>query len=34
MEAIWKDIDTKNLDEHMLLDRNEWRKIIHVINPV
>ena len=29
-----KDIQTKGLSEGILLDRNEWRKLIHVPNPV
>ena len=34
MELIRQDIETKGLSEGILLDRNEWRKLIHVPDPV
>jgi len=30
MEVIRQDIEGKGLSEGKLLDRNEWRKLIHV----
>ena len=30
MEVIRQDIEAKGLNEGILLDRNEWRKLIHV----
>ena len=30
MEVIRQDIEAKGLSEGILLDRNEWRKLIHV----
>ena len=33
MEVIRQDIEAKGLSEGILLDRNEWRKLIHVLNP-
>ena len=30
MEVIRQDIEAKGLSESILLDRNEWRKLIHV----
>ena len=30
MEVIRQDIEAKRLSEDILLDRNEWRKLIHV----
>jgi len=30
MEMIRQDIKAKGLNEGILLDRNEWRKLIHV----
>ena len=30
MEVIRQDIEAKGLSEDILLDRNEWRKLIHV----
>lgn len=33
-EGIRKDTDVKGLNKDMLLDRNEWRKIIHMIDMV
>jgi len=30
MEVIRQDIEDKGLNEGMLLDRNEWRKLIHL----
>ena len=33
MEVIRLDIEAKDLSEGMLLDRNEWRKLIHVPDP-
>ena len=33
MEVIRQDIEAKSLSEGILLDRNEWRKLIHVPNP-
>jgi len=33
MEVIRQDIEAKGLSEGILLDRNEWRKLIHVPNP-
>ena len=32
MEVIRQDIKAKGLNESILLDRNEWRKLIHVIH--
>ena len=34
MEVIRQDIETKGLNEGILLDRNEWRNMIHVPYPV
>ena len=34
MEVIRQDIEVKDLNEGILLDRNEWRKLIHVPDPV
>ena len=33
MEVIRQDIEAKGLSEGILLDRNEWKKLIHVLNP-
>jgi len=33
MEVIRQDIEAKGLSVGILLDRNEWRKLIHVTNP-
>jgi len=33
IELIQQDIEAKGLSESMLLDRNEWRKLIHVPDP-
>ena len=33
MEVIRQDIEAKGLSEGILLDRNEWRKLIHVPDP-
>ena len=33
MEVIRQDIEVKGLSEGILLDRNEWRKLIHVPDP-
>ena len=33
MEVIQQDIEAKGLSEGILLDRNEWRKLIHVPDP-
>ena len=33
MKVIRPDIEAKGLSEGILLDRNEWRKLIHVPNP-
>ena len=33
MEVIRQDIETKGLSEGILLDRNEWKKLIHVPDP-
>jgi len=33
MEIIRQDIDDKGLSEGILLDSNEWRKLIHVLDP-
>ena len=33
MEVIQQDIEAKGLSEGILLDRNEWRKLIHMPNP-
>jgi len=30
MEVIRQDMEAKGLSEGILLDRNEWRKLIHV----
>jgi len=30
MEVIRQDIEAKGLSEGVLLDRNQWRKLIHV----
>lgn len=32
MEVIRKDINTKALNEDILFDMNEWRRIIYVID--
>ena len=34
MEVIRQDIEAKGLSECILLDRNEWRKLIHVPDPI
>jgi len=34
MEVIRQNIEAKGLSEGILLDRNEWRKLIHVPDPV
>ena len=34
MEVLRQDIEAKGLSEGILLDRNEWRKLIHVPDPV
>jgi len=33
MEVIRQDIEAKGFSEGILLDRNEWRKLIHVLDP-
>ena len=33
MKVIRQDIEDKSLSEGILLDRNEWRKLIHVPDP-
>ena len=33
MEVMRQDIEAKGLSEGILLDRNEWRKLIHVPDP-
>ena len=33
MEVIRQDIKAKGLNERILLDRNEWRKLTHVPDP-
>ena len=33
MEVIRQNIEGKGLSEGILLDKNEWRKLIHVPNP-
>ena len=33
MEVIRQDIEAKGLNEGILLDRNEWRKLIYVPDP-
>jgi len=33
MEVILQDIEAKGLNEGILLDRNKWRKLIHVPDP-
>jgi len=33
MEVIRQDIEAKGLSEGILLDRNEWKKLIHVLDP-
>jgi len=33
-EGDRQDIEVKGLNEGILLDRNEWRKLIHVPDPV
>ena len=33
MEVIRQDIEAKGLSEGILLDRNVWRKLIHVPDP-
>ena len=33
MKVIRQDIEAKGLSEGILLDRNEWRKLIHVPDP-
>ena len=33
MEVIRQDIEAKDLSEGILLDRNEWRKLIHAPDP-
>jgi len=33
MEVIRQDIEAKGLSEGILLDRNEWRKLIHMPDP-
>ena len=33
MEVIRQDIEAKSLNEGILLDRTEWRKRIHVLDP-
>ena len=33
IEVIRQDIEAKGLSEGVLLDRNEWRKLIHVPDP-
>jgi len=34
MEVIRQDIEAKGLSDDILLDRNEWRKLIHVLDLV
>jgi len=33
MDVIRQDIKEKDLNEGILLDRNEWKKLIHVPDP-
>ena len=33
MEVIRQDMEAKGLSEGILLDKNEWRKLIHVLDP-
>ena len=33
IEVIRQDMEAKGLSEDILLDRNEWRKLIHVPDP-
>ena len=33
MEVMRQDIETKGLSKGKLLDKNEWRKLIHVPDP-
>ena len=33
MEVIRQDIEAKGINEGILLDKNEWRKLIHEPNP-
>ena len=33
MEVIRQDMEAKGLSEGILVDRNEWRKLIHVPDP-
>ena len=33
MEVIRQDIEAKGLNDGILLDRNEWRKLINVLDP-
>ena len=32
IEVIRQDIEAKSLNEDILLDRNEWKKLIHVLD--
>lgn len=34
MEVIGKDIDAKSLNEDILLDKNKWRSITNVVDPI
>jgi len=33
MEVIRQDIEAKGFNEGILLDKNEWKKLIHVPDP-
>jgi len=33
IEVIRQDMEAKDLNDGILLDRNEWRKLIHVPDP-
>lgn len=33
MKVMKKDMDSIDLNENILLNRNDWRRIINVINP-
>lgn len=34
MEVIGEDIDAKSLNEDILLDKNKWRSITNVVDPI
>lgn len=34
IEVILKDMNARGLNEDILLDRKEWRWIIHVVDPM